>query len=109
MPQIDLAFEHRLGAAEAKERIVQYARRARRDPGPLVSDIQESWSADTGTFDIRVLAMTLHGTVKIEPARVLVQLQFPAAALPFKAQIEREIQAKGTELLADASGSTGPA
>ena len=102
MPTSKLQIAHQLGTAEARQRISKFAEATRQRPGPLISDIQDSWADDSGTFSFRVLGLTISGRVKVENNQVQIDIDYPMAALAFKGHIEQDIRAKGEALLAGA-------
>jgi len=99
MPTSRLQIPHQLETAEAQRRILKFADATRQNPGSLITNIEDSWSGNTGTFRFSVLGMTISGGVKVEPEQVQIDLQYPLTALLFKSRIEQEILAKAGQLL----------
>ena len=100
MPSIKLSVPHKLGADEAKKRITQLISETRSQFGHSVSDVQESWQDNRGTFSFRAIGFSVSGNLQVEPTTVDVDINLPFAALPFKSRVENEISKRATELLA---------
>jgi len=100
MPASEFLIPHALGAEEARSRISQFVESAREHPG-WVRDIQTSWTGDSGRFSLKVFGMAVSGDVEAQVASVRVRIEYPLAAAPLKDRIEREIIAKGRQLLSE--------
>lgn len=100
MPKINLSIPHTLGTEEAKQRINKLATETKKQFGGMVTDLEESWTNDTGNFKFRAMGMAVAGRLDVEPAQVRIELGFPLAALAFKSRIEQEITSKAKALLA---------
>jgi hypothetical protein len=100
MPKIQLNLPHTLGAEEAKRRVNHLIAETRVKFSNVISDVQESWTGNVDTFQFRAMGFAVTGTIDAQPAVVLIQMQIPLAALPFKGRIEAELSKHAKELLA---------
>ncbi|HZM03750.1 MAG TPA: polyhydroxyalkanoic acid system family protein [Candidatus Saccharimonadales bacterium] len=100
MPKIKLSVPHQLGQDEAKKRISKLIADTREQFGGKVSDVEESWNGHTETFRFRAMGFAVEGELKVQPADVLINVDLPFAALPFKGMVENEIVKHAKELLA---------
>jgi hypothetical protein len=100
MPKIKLAVPHHLSQEEAKTRISKLIADSRAKFGNHVTDLQESWAGYTETFSFRAMGFSVDGKLQVEQVEVLIDINFPLMALPFKSQVESEILKRASELLA---------
>jgi hypothetical protein len=100
MPKIKLTIPHALGTEEAKRRINNFLADTRGRAGSRVSDLEESWNGDVETIRFRAMGFAVGGRLMVQPAALLVEVDFPLAALPLKGRVEREILSHATTLLA---------
>ncbi|HEY3913861.1 MAG TPA: polyhydroxyalkanoic acid system family protein [Verrucomicrobiae bacterium] len=100
MPKIHLAVPHALGADEAKKRVTNLVAQTRQDFGGKVSDLSEAWNGFVNTFSFRAIGFSVTGKLEAQPAQVVVDIDLPFAALPFKGRIESELLAHARALLA---------
>ena len=100
MPQVTVCVKHHLGKEEAIRRIRSAVDNLKHRVTHTVSDIQESWTDGIASFSFRILKMSIEGTLNVEPLRVELRGRFPAAVLPFKKEIEKDIERKARRLLA---------
>ena len=100
MPKMALTISHSLGTEEAKRRITNLVAETQKQFGGMISDLEESWSGDTGSFHFRVMGFAIAGRLEVEPALVQIEISFPFAALPFKSRVETEILSQAKALLA---------
>lgn len=98
MPTSTLQIPHQLGITESKLRISKFAQAVRQNPG-MATDIQDSWSENSGTFSFKVFGMAISGNVEVQPNNVQIEISYPLAAVPFKSRIEQEILGKAQALL----------
>jgi hypothetical protein len=100
MPKIHMAVPHALGSEEAKKRVANLVAQTRQDFGGKVSDINEAWNGFVNTFSFRAMGFSVAGKLEAQPVQVLVDIDLPFAALPFKGRIESELLAHARALLA---------
>ncbi|HEX3717953.1 MAG TPA: polyhydroxyalkanoic acid system family protein [Verrucomicrobiae bacterium] len=100
MPKIHLSVPHGLGAEEAKKRVVNLVAQTRQDFGDKISDVSEAWTGLVNNFSFRAMGFSVGGKLEAQPAQVLIDMDIPFAALPFKGRIESELLAHARQLLA---------
>ena len=100
MPKIQLSVPHQLGQDEAKSRISKLIAETRDKFGHKVTDLEEAWTGNADAFRFRALGFAIEGRLDVQPAEVLIDINFPWAALPFKGRVESEILKHARELLA---------
>jgi hypothetical protein len=102
MPKINLSVAHNLGRDEAKRRIANLMADSRARFADKVTDVVESWNEYLDTFSFKAMGFSVSGTLEVQPAQVLIEMNVPFAAYLMKARIESEIRAHAQELLASA-------
>ncbi|HWD19638.1 MAG TPA: polyhydroxyalkanoic acid system family protein [Verrucomicrobiae bacterium] len=99
MPKINLTVAHDLGVEEAKSRISRLVAETRTEFGGKITELQESWNGHVETYSFRAMGFAVHGTIEAQPKAVLIELNFPWTALPFKAKVESELLKHASALL----------
>jgi hypothetical protein len=99
MPKINLSVQHNLGQDEAKNRIASLLADARSRFAGQISNVFESWNGYTDAFSFDSMGFSVKGTLDVQPAQVLIELNLPFAAYPFKGRIEKEILTQARQLL----------
>jgi hypothetical protein len=64
----------------------------------LVSDLQEQWSGNSGTFSFRAMGFAISGSLNVKPSEVELRGEFPWAAKPFQGTIEQTIRERAEKL-----------
>ena len=100
MPKLKLTVPHNLGTEEAKGRICHLLADTRQEIGRLVSDLEESWNGNVQTFRFVAMGFRVSGRLSVEPAAILVEIELPLAALPWKKKLETEILTRAKAVLA---------
>ena len=100
MPSMKMSVPHRLSQEEAARRLKTFITEMKAQYGKQAHSVQESWSGNTGKFDVEAMGMAVAVTLNIEPSEILMEAQIPMAALPFKGRIETTIRERITALLA---------
>ena len=100
MPKIDLSVVHNLGQEEAKKRISSLIADSRVRFAGRVSNMAESWNGYVDVFSFDAMGFSVNGKLDVQSTQVLIELNLPWAAYPFKARIEQEILTHARELLA---------
>jgi hypothetical protein len=100
MPKIRLSVPHVLGQEEAKKRVANLLAESRTKFGGQVSDVTEAWAGCVDTFSFRALGFSVAGKLEVQAAQLLIDIDFPFAALPFKGRVESEILTHARQLLA---------
>jgi hypothetical protein len=99
MPKINLSVPHRLGQDEAKNRIASLIADSRSHFAGKLSNVAESWNGYADAFSFEALGFSVRGNLDVQPAQVLIELNLPFAAYPFKGRIEDEILTRARQLL----------
>ena len=100
MPKIKLSVPHQLGQDEAKSRVSKLIADSRGQFGDKVTDLEEAWTGNIEAFSFRAMGFAVDGQLDVQPAEVLIDINIPWAALPFKGRVESEILKHARELLA---------
>ncbi len=100
MPKIHLSVPHVLGQEEAKKRVVNLLAETHARFGAKISDVTETWNGYVDRISFRALGFSVVGKLEVQAAQLLVDIDLPFAALPFKRRVESEILAHARQLLA---------
>jgi Putative polyhydroxyalkanoic acid system protein (PHA_gran_rgn) len=100
MPKIHLSVPHALDPEEAKKRIANLLADSRAKFGGQVTDVTEAWAGCVDTFSFRALGFSVAGKLEVQAGQLLVDIDLPFAALPFKGRVESEILSHARQLLA---------
>jgi hypothetical protein len=100
MPKIKLSVPHQLGQNEAKSRIARLIAETRGKFGDKVTDLEEVWTGNIDAFSFRTMGFDIDGELIVEHAELVIDINFPWLALPFKSRVESEILKHARELLA---------
>jgi hypothetical protein len=100
MPKIKLSVPHQLGQDEAKNRVSKLIAESRDKFGDKVTDLKEAWTENTDNFSFDAMGFAVDGQLNVQGNAVMIDINLPWAALPFKGRIESEILKHAKELLA---------
>jgi hypothetical protein len=100
MPKIHMAIPHALGQEEAKKRVSNLLAESRTKFGGQVRDVAEGWNGWVDSFSFRALGFSVTGKLEVQSGQVVVDMDIPFAALPFKGRVETEILTHARQLLA---------
>src|SRR5580658_5340364 len=100
MPKIHLSVPHALAQEEAKLRLVNLIAESRAQFGAHVSDVSEAWNGCVDSFSFRALGFSVSGKLDVQASQLLIDIDLPFAALPFKGRVESEILSRARQLLA---------
>jgi hypothetical protein len=100
MPKIHLSVPHALGEEEAKKRVVNLLADSRAQFGGHISDITEAWTGCVDSFSFRALGFSVTGKLEVQAIQLVIDIDLPFAALPFKGRVESEILTHARQLLA---------
>jgi hypothetical protein len=100
MPKINLSVAHNLGRDEAKNRIASSIADSRSRFADRISNVADSWNGYADAFSFDALGFSVSGNLDVQPAQVLIELNLPWAAYPFKGRIESEILTHARQVLA---------
>jgi hypothetical protein len=99
VPKSTVTVPHQLGKPEALERIKSILVKAKEQYGDRLSDLQENWNDDGGTFSFRAMGFKISGLLKVTDTEVVITGDYPFAALPFKGTIEATLRERAERLL----------
>lgn len=100
MPKLNVAVVHKLPQAEALKRIKSLLGQVKIQHANKISDLQESWTGNTGSFSLKAAGFSFSGTVAVKTSSVEVNGEMPWAAAFFKGRIEAAIRDRAKILLA---------
>jgi len=98
MPKVHVAVPHALSQEEAKRRVADLIAQTRAQFGGKVTDVAESWAGFVNTFSFRAMGFSVAGKLDAQPSEVVVDIDLPFAAIPFKSRIESELATRAKEL-----------
>ena len=101
MPKLTVAVPHSLSQEEVTSRLKGFLERVRGRYEDQVSDLQEQWGENSGTFSFKTYGFNVKGNVDVEPSQVKVEGDLPFAAMMFKGKVEQAIRENLTRLLGD--------
>lgn len=99
MPKMKIQVPHELAQEEAQTRITGMLGQLKEQYGSSITDMQESWSGDTGTFSFRAMGFNIAGTLRVTGDEVRFDGELPWAAKPFQSTIEATIRERTERLL----------
>lgn len=99
MPSTTVTVPHKLPKAEAMDRIKGIVASVQESYGKQVTDIQQEWTDDGGTFSFKAMGFAISGKLEMTDSEMKVEAEFPWAAKPFQSTIETTIRDKAAKLL----------
>ncbi|HYJ13225.1 MAG TPA: polyhydroxyalkanoic acid system family protein [Thermomicrobiales bacterium] len=99
MPKSTVHVQHTLGQQEALSRLKNILASAKDQYGDRISDLQEHWTDDGGTFSFRAMGFKISGNLKVTNHDVAITGEYPFAAMPFKGTIESTLRERAERLL----------
>lgn len=99
MPKSTVTVDHQLGQDEALNRIKGLLGQAKEQYGDRITDLQENWTADGGTFSFKAMGFKISGNLAVADRDVVIVGDYPFAALPFKSTIEATLRERAERLL----------
>lgn len=100
MPKTTITVPHSLGQNEALQRLQGMLDAIKENYGSQVSDLQENWTDNGGTFAFKAMGFKISGELNVSDTDVTVDAEFPWAAKPFQSTIETAIRERAERLLA---------
>ncbi len=100
MPKSTVTVDHQLGKDEALIRIKGLLVQAKAQYGDRITDLQENWTDDGGTFSFRAMGFKISGSLAVAAKNVVITGDYPFAAMPFKGTIEATLRDRAERLLA---------
>ncbi len=99
MPKSTVTVQHQLGKEEALGRIKGILSQAKSQYGDSISDLQENWTDDGGTFSLRARGFRISGELDVSDTDVSITGDYPFAVMPFKGAIETTLRERAERLL----------
>ena len=99
MPKSTINVPHELGKDDALARIKDILVQSKAQYGDKISDLQESWTDDGGTFSFKAMGFKISGAMTVTDSHVEIVGDYPFAALPFKGSIESTLRERAERLL----------
>lgn len=100
MPSSTVTVQHQLGKEAALGRIKGMLGEAQQKGGGRISDLQETWTEDGGTYSFKISGFKVSGTLEVRDTEVEIDVDYPLAARPFKAKIESTLRDQAQAVLA---------
>ncbi len=100
MPKTDITVPHSLGKTEALTRLHGMLASVKENYGSQVSDLEENWHDDGGSFAFKAMGFKISGDLAVSDNDVRIDAEFPWAAKPFQSTIETAIRERAERLLA---------
>jgi hypothetical protein len=100
MPTVKFSVPHKLGADGAKARIQNLMSENLQKMSGMVTDVKENWNQNKNDFSFRAMGFSVAGALTVQPSDVLIEVNLPLAALPFKSKMEQELKTRAQQLLA---------
>jgi hypothetical protein len=99
MPNIEMNIPHSLGREEAMNRIRQLLGNVQQRFAGQVSDIQQNWTDNEGTFSFSVMNMPVSGKLTVNNNDVELDGKLPLAAVLFQGKIKSLIMEEAKKVL----------
>jgi hypothetical protein len=95
MPKFKVSVDHETPRDQAVEKLKNFSDQIRQDSPVELTDVEESWD-DAGnlTFAFKAMGLTISGTMVASESSVIVAGKLPFAAVPFRGQIEKQIESQ---------------
>jgi hypothetical protein len=101
MPKLTVAVPHSLDPQEATKRLQGFLERVRSRYEDQVSDLQETWGENSGSFSFKTYGFNVKGNVAVQPGEVRVEGDLPFAAMMFKGRVEQTLRENLERLMGD--------
>lgn len=100
MPSSKVTVQHQLGKDEALRRIKAILGEAEKNGDGRISDVQETWTDDGGSYSFNVAGFKVNGSIDVRDTDVEIDVNYPLAARPFKDKIESTLRERAQTVLA---------
>lgn len=100
MPSSTVKVPNPLSKQEALQRIQGMLAGLQEKGGDQITDLQETWTQDGGSYSFKVRGHEVSGVLKVGEDEVEIDLSYPMAARPFKGKIESMLRDRTEALLA---------
>jgi hypothetical protein len=101
MPKFNVSVNHENQRDDAISKLKNFSDQIREDSPVELTDVTETWD-DSGNleFAFKAMGMTISGTMVTSESTVTVAGKLPFAAVPFRGQIEKQIESQIKSALA---------
>jgi hypothetical protein len=99
VPKSTINVPHQLGKDMALTRIKDILVQAKAQYGDKISDLQEDWTDEGGSFSFKAMGFKISGSMTVTDSNVEILGDYPFAALPFKGTIESTLRERAERLL----------
>lgn len=99
MPKSTISIDHSLGKDEALRRLQGMLAQVKESYGNQVSDLEENWTDDGGSFAFKAMGFKIGGDLMVTDSKVMIDATYPWAAKPFQSTIETTIRERADRLL----------
>ena len=79
---------HNLGTEQALTKLKTFADQLLNDHKDIVQDVTQSWTGNTGQFNLKAKGFDIKGIINILADKVIVESKLPMMLRPFQNQIE---------------------
>jgi hypothetical protein len=100
MATIKMSVDHDLSETEALTRIKKLLGETRKQYRDMISDLEETWKGNKGTFSFSAKGYTIAGTIVVVSGKVLLEGEVPWALSLMRGKIEKIIKDRAKTLLA---------
>ena len=100
MAKINVTIPHTQPRLEALTRIKGLLAEVGKQYGDQVSDLEENWDHNVGTFSFNILGMSVSGTLTVGDSDVVLDGTIPLAAVLWKKKIIATVTERANKLLA---------
>ena len=100
MPKMQVTVPHELGRDEALDRVKNLLSDMKAQYGDKITDLQENWTGNGGTFSFKAMGFKLSGSLDVTDDAMKLNGDFPWAAKPFQGTVEATIRERAERLLA---------
>ncbi|MFA6432791.1 MAG: polyhydroxyalkanoic acid system family protein [Candidatus Paceibacterota bacterium] len=95
-----MSVPHSLPQGEALLRIKKLLGEVKTQFADKISDLQEQWTGNTGTFSFSAMGFSISGNLTVGQDQVKLDGKLPFAAMFFKGKIEQTVRERAESLLA---------
>ncbi len=99
MPNINVSVPYQISQDEALKRIQNFVSQIETQYASAITDFQENWDGNSGTFSGSGRGFSASGNIAVNPSQVVVDLTVPFAAMFFKGKIESTLREELAKLL----------
>ena len=92
MPKINVNVPHSMSQADAKAKLEKFAESLEARYQEKVSDLAQSWEANTLVFSFKSFGMKIAGRIDVNEDNLAVTGDIPMTAMVFKGKIESDIR-----------------